>query len=98
VQRDSRLWPDPERFDPTRFAPGAPRRAPYSYFPFGGGPRACIGRHFAMAEMVAALATLAPRVRLQPTSKGPVRPRLLVTLRPADRLPMRIEHRVARNP
>jgi hypothetical protein len=51
-----------------------------------------------MAEMVAALATLAPRVRLQPTSEGPVRPRLLVTLRPADPLPMRIEHRVARNP
>jgi enediyne biosynthesis protein E7 len=93
VQRDPRLWPDPERFDPSRFAPGAPRRAPYAYFPFGGGPRACIGRHFAMTEMVVALAALAPRVRLRPPSDRPVRPRLLVTLRPDGGLPMRVERR-----
>jgi enediyne biosynthesis protein E7 len=94
VQRDPRIWPDPERFDPARFMPGAPRRAPYSFFPFGGGPRACIGRHFAMTEMVVALAALAPRVRLRPAAEGqPLRPRLLVTLRPEGGLPMRIERR-----
>jgi putative membrane protein len=93
VQRDPRIWPDPERFDPARFMPGAPRRAPYSFFPFGGGPRACIGRHFAMTEMVVALAALAPRVRLRPPSDRPVRPRLLVTLRPDGGLPMRVERR-----
>ncbi|HEY0418076.1 MAG TPA: cytochrome P450, partial [Acetobacteraceae bacterium] len=98
MQRDPRLWPDPERFDPARFAPGAPRRALYSYFPFSGGPRACIGRHFAMTEMVVALATLAPRVRLHPASEGQVRPRLLVTLRPQGGLPMRIERRGTRHP
>jgi cytochrome P450 len=94
VQRDPRLWPDPECFDPGRFMPGAPRRAPYAYFPFGGGPRACIGRHFAMTEMVVTLATLAPRIRLWPAAERPVRPRLLVTLRPEGGLPMRIERHV----
>ncbi len=90
VQRDPRFWPEPERFDPARFAPGTRRRAPYTYFPFGGGPRTCIGNHFAMTEMLVTLAVLAPRVRLQPASKAPVRAELLVTLRPAGGLPMRI--------
>ena len=97
MQRDPRPWPDPKRFDSTRFASGTLRRAPYSYFPFGGGPRACIGRHFAMTEMVVALATLAPRVRLHPMSEGQVRARLLVTLRPQGGLPMRIERRDSGN-
>ena len=94
VQRDPRLWPDPERFDPARFAPGT-RVAPYTYFPFGGGPRTCIGNHFAMTEMLVALAVLAPRFRLRHAGVGPVRPKLLVTLRPAGGLPMRAEPRAA---
>jgi cytochrome P450 len=90
VQRDPRYWPDPERFDPARFTSGA-RSAPYTYFPFGGGPRTCIGNHFAMTEMLAALAVLVPRVRLQHASDAPVRPELLITLRPAGGLLMRVE-------
>jgi cytochrome P450 len=97
VQRDPRLWPKPDRFDPGRFAPGAPRPAPYAYFPFGGGPRTCLGNHFATTEMLAALAVLVPRVRLRHASAAPVRPELLVTLRPAGGLPMRVEGR-ARSP
>jgi enediyne biosynthesis protein E7 len=94
LQRDPRLWPDPERFDPARFAPGAPRPAPYAHFPFGGGPRTCIGNHFATTEMLAALAVLAPRFRLRHAPGAPpVRPELLVTLRPAGGLPMRVERR-----
>ncbi len=92
VQRDPRFWPDPERFDPARLAPGT-RVAPYAYFPFGGGPRTCIGNHFAMTEMLVALAVLAPRFRLRHANDGPVRPELLVTLRPAGGLPMRAEPR-----
>ena len=92
VQRDPRLWPDPDRFDPARFAPKT-RVAPYAYFPFGGGPRTCIGNHFAITEMLAALAVLAPRFRLRHAGDGSVRPELLVTLRPAGGLPMRIEPR-----
>ncbi|MBC7801269.1 MAG: cytochrome P450 [Gemmatimonadaceae bacterium] len=92
MQRDPSLWPDPERFDPERFMPGT-RTAPYSYFPFGGGPRSCIGTHFAMTEMLAIMAMLAPAVRLRHASDAPVRPELLVTLRPAGGLPMRVSFR-----
>jgi cytochrome P450 len=49
THRHPEFWDDPERFDPMRFL-GAATRSPYAYFPFGGGARSCIGRHFAMLE------------------------------------------------
>ncbi|MFG2136858.1 cytochrome P450 [Streptomyces sp. NPDC048650] len=59
THRNPELWADPERFDPGRFAPEQEAaRHRYAWFPFGGGPRACIGQHFSMLESVLALATL----------------------------------------
>ncbi|MFI1616592.1 cytochrome P450 [Streptomyces lydicus] len=59
THRNPALWPDPERFDPGRFAPEREaERHRYAWFPFGGGPRACIGQHFSMLESVLALAVL----------------------------------------
>lgn len=59
THRSPELWEDPERFDPRRFAPEREaERHRYAWFPFGGGPRACIGQHFSMLESVLALAVL----------------------------------------
>ena len=49
LHRDARYWKNPESFDPERFARGEPSHK-YAYIPFGGGPRSCIGSHFAMME------------------------------------------------
>lgn len=83
VHRDPRFWDDPERFDPDRFVPERANVRPrYAYYPFGGGPRRCIGEAFALAEIPIVLATLAQRfrVRLAPGRRVEARP--LFTLRP----------------
>jgi cytochrome P450 len=69
LHRDPQIWPDPERFDPDRFAPGLARSRPaHAYKPFGTGQRACIGRHFAMHEAVLTLALTLHRFDLVPDS------------------------------
>ena len=60
--RDARFFPDPEKFDPGRWSTEASLKLPrFAYFPFGGGPRQCIGASFAMMEGVLLLATMAQR-------------------------------------
>ncbi|MGW4725558.1 cytochrome P450 [Streptomyces sp. NPDC004291] len=62
THRHPDYWEDPERFDPDRFTPEAEATRPrYAWFPFGGGPRACIGQHFSMLESVIALAMILQR-------------------------------------
>jgi cytochrome P450 len=57
VHFDARYYPDPQRFEPDRWL-SEDQRPPFSYIPFGGGPRACIGQHFALLEMHVMLALL----------------------------------------
>jgi cytochrome P450 len=84
VHRDPQWWPRPERFEPQRWlAEPEPNRPRYAYFPFGGGPRQCIGNTFAEMEAALVLATLAQRWRVAPAPDArPVVPRPQVTLRP----------------
>jgi cytochrome P450 len=94
VQRDSRWWPDPRRFDPNRWSPEhVPARPKYAYFPFGGGPRLCIGESFAWMEGELLLATIAQRwqPRLAPGYPRGLQPQ--VTLRPRDGMRMIMEPR-----
>jgi len=86
VHRDPRWWPNPEAFDPDRFEPEKVKARPrFSYFPFGGGPRVCVGNHFAMMEAILMLAIVMQRfeVELLPFEQLTFSPS--VTLRPAGR-------------
>lgn len=95
THRDPRWWPDPERFDPDRFAPEAEAARPkFAYFPFGGGPRRCIGEPFAWMEGQLLVAALAQRFHfeLQPGYAPELLPQ--VTLRPKHGMPMTVHARV----
>jgi len=94
VQHDSRYYPDPEKFTPERWTPEFSESLPrFAYFPFGGGPRACIGERFAWMETVLIIATIARNWRLQhvPGHKVELLPRL--TLRPRYGMKMRASRR-----
>jgi cytochrome P450 len=83
LHRDPRFFDDPESFRPERWADGLARRIPrYAYFPFGGGPRICIGNSFAQMEAVLLLATIARRYKITLTPGTVVRPFPTMTLRP----------------
>jgi cytochrome P450 len=82
VQRDARLYAEPDRFNPDRWTPEFKASLPrFAYFPFGGGPRQCIGESFAWMELVLLVATIAQRWRLRLVPGHPVAPKPLVTLR-----------------
>jgi cytochrome P450 len=86
--RDPKYFPDPEAFRPERWADGLAKRIPkYAYYPFGGGPRVCIGNAFAMMEAVLLLATIgrAWRFALEPDFQAEPWP--TITLRPRNGVP-----------
>jgi cytochrome P450 len=96
THRDPKNWPDPDTFHPERFdrESGSTPTA-YSYLPFGGGPRTCIGAAFAQVEARVVLARLLSRFDLDLT--GPrVRPYMGATLEPHPGVMMRIRRREAR--
>jgi cytochrome P450 len=89
IHRDARFFDDPESFRPERWEDGLAKRIPrYAYFPFGGGPRICIGNAFAMMESVLLLATIARRFRLALKPGAVVKPLPTMTLRADGGIPM----------
>jgi cytochrome P450 len=95
THRDPRWFPDPERFDPDRFLPERVQALPqFAYFPFGGGPRVCIGQGFAMTEIVLVVATMLRQLRVFPApNQGPVALQPHMSLRPRGGLRLRWEWR-----
>ena len=90
LHRNRRLWDDPDRFDPDRFAdPKAIDR--FAYLPFGDGPRICIGASFALQEAVIILATLLSRFRFTRVPGRDPKPVLILTLRPEGGVWLTIE-------
>jgi cytochrome P450 len=96
MHRDARFFPDPEVFEPYRWLPEAKEARPqFSYFPFGGGPRRCIGEGFAWMEGILLLATLASRWRMRLDPSHPVELQPVMTLRPRHGLKMTLHHRIS---
>jgi cytochrome P450 len=91
VHHDPRFYPDPFRFDPERFSPQARAARPkFAYFPFGGGPRICIGEQFAWLEGVLVLAAIARRWQPALLPGHPVVLHPTITLRPRHGLRVRL--------
>ncbi|MBC7910454.1 MAG: cytochrome P450 [Pyrinomonadaceae bacterium] len=94
LHRDERFFPDATRFDPERWTQEARESRPvYSYFPFGGGPRRCIGEGFAWMEGILLIATLARAWRLRLVPSHPVALHPVITLRPKHGMRMKTERR-----
>lgn len=91
THRHPDYWDDPETFDPERFTPEKEKaRHRYAYFPFGGGPRACIGQYFSMLESIVMTPVLVRAFEFTSPS-GPVKLFTGITLRPNQPMPCRID-------
>jgi cytochrome P450 len=94
MHRSPEYFPDPLRFDPERFSPeNKADREKFTYFPFGGGGRQCIGESFAWMEGVLVLATIGQRWRLRFVGEAVPVPQARITLRPRGAVRMQLEAR-----
>ena len=96
VHRDPRFFPDPDRFDPARFAPERKAQLPrYAYFPFAGGSRQCIAEGLAWMEGALTLATIARawRLTLPPNAPAKLAINPAISLRPRHGLPIHLDRR-----
>lgn len=92
MHRDARYFSEPDEFDPQRWTQDAKASRPkFSYFPFGGGPRQCIGESFAWMEGILLLATLAQQWKAELVTHAPVEKMAALTLRPKKPLLMRLQ-------
>lgn len=95
MHRNPKYYQDPDQFIPERFEGDLLKKIPqYAYFPFGGGPRICIGNHFALMEASLILARIGSEYKLRMApDHAPVEPEPLITLRPKYGLKMIVEQR-----
>jgi len=91
VHHNVEYWPDPEKFNPERFSTEAQKtQVPFAYFPFGGGPRLCIGNQFAIMEMQLTLAMLINEFKFTLAQNHEPELQPMITLRPKGALMMKI--------
>jgi cytochrome P450 len=94
IHRDGRFYPDPLKYDPDRWGAEEDSRLPkFTYFPFGGGPRRCIGEPFAWMEGVLLIAAIASRWKMSLAPGHRVVPDPLITIRPKYGMRMIVEKR-----
>jgi enediyne biosynthesis protein E7 len=96
AHHDPRYWDDPLRFDPKRFGERTKAPAPYTYLPFGGGRRSCIGSAMSQIEMVLALSLILREFDIEYVGDAPPAVKLTVVLSPNGGLPLRISRRRGR--
>jgi cytochrome P450 len=98
THRHPRFWDAPAEFDPQRFTPEREKaRHRYAWYPFGGGPRACIGQHFSMVESTIALTALVRNFEFTaPAAMPPYTNH--ITLRPTSTVPVRVTARRTDHP
>jgi cytochrome P450 len=91
-----RHWENPESFDATRFVKGSEKlRTPFTYLPFGGGPRVCIGNHYAMLQILMILSVLLRKYDFALTSGQTIEARPMVILRPKHGIRMSFTDAIA---
>ncbi len=94
IQRLPQYFPEPEKFIPERWVPGFKESLPkFAYFPFGGGPRQCIGEPYALMEGLLLIATISQKWKLKRVSNEPVKIQANVTIRPKQGMFMTLEKR-----
>jgi cytochrome P450 len=94
IHRDGRFYPEPEAFAPDRWTPEFERNLPRcAYFPFGAGPRVCIGNSFALMELRLILPTILQRWHLEPASTAPLELMASITTRPRRGIAMVVHQR-----
>jgi cytochrome P450 len=95
THRSRKYWDESELFRPERWIDETPRKPKFSFFPFGGGNRICIGEPFAWMEGVLVIATIAARFALEATDATPIRTQTLVSIQPRSPIRLRLRRRAA---